>query len=120
LDGATDMNPLRTRILHAEPQNIRFRPKARIVWDNKIQLLGWDIPKTVSHGSRFEIRMYYKITGSIAGAWTILFHFDGQYGRAFGGDHPPIDGLCPTSMWQAGDYIVDTYSVVAGNPLTPR
>jgi hypothetical protein len=120
LDGATDVNPLRTRIQHAEPPNIATRAPARIVWENKIQLIGWDIPKRVSRGSRFEITMYYKISGSISGAWKILFHFDGQYGRAFGGDHQPIDNLCPTSMWQAGDYIVDTYSIVAGNPMTPK
>jgi hypothetical protein len=120
LDGATDVNPLRTRIQHAEPPNIQTRPNARIVWDNKIELIGWNIPKTVSKSSKFDVTMYYKITGTIAGSWSVLFHFDGQYGRAFNGDHPPIDNLCATSMWQAGDYIVDTYTVIAGNPMTPK
>ena len=40
-------------------------------------------------------------------------HFDGRAAR-FNGDHEPIDDRCPTSTWQPGDYIVDTYTVIAG------
>ncbi len=121
LDGATDKNPLRTMIVHTEPTQMQVRPKGRIVWENKIQLLGWDLPKTVPHGSRFDVTMYYKVLASVGTSWTTLFHFDSpQYGRAFNGDHPPIDGRCQTSTWQAGDYIVDTYTVTAGNATTPK
>jgi hypothetical protein len=121
LDGATDKNPLRTMIVHAEPAQIPIRPKGRIVWENKIQLLGWSIPKTVSHGDRFDVTMYYKVLAAVGTSWTTLFHFDSpQFGRLFNGDHPPIDGRCQTSTWQAGDYIVDTYTITAGNATSPK
>ncbi len=112
IDGAADRNPLAQSILHAEPKQIATRPKGRIVWDSKIQLLGWDIPKTVGRGERFEVKLYYKILASVGGAWTSLMHFDGAL--RFNGDHKPIDDRCPTSTWQPGDYIVDTYTVTAG------
>jgi len=121
LDGATDKNPLRTMIVHAEPAQIPIHPKGRIVWENKIQLLGWSIPKTVSHGDRFDVTMYYKVLAAVGTSWTTLFHFDSpQFGRLFNGDHPPIDGRCQTSTWQAGDYIVDTYTITAGNATSPK
>ena len=112
IDGATDKNPLATSILHTEPTQIATRPKGRVVWDAKIQLLGWDIPKTVGKGDRFEVKLYYKILAPVGGAWTSLMHFDGAI--RFNGDHKPIDDRCPTSTWQPGDYIVDTYTVTAG------
>jgi hypothetical protein len=118
LDGATDKNPLATEILHAEPKDIATRPKAKIVFDSRIQLLGWDIPKSVSRGSRFEIKVYYKVLQSVSGNWKALFHFDGPL--RFNGDHEPINGRCQTATWQANDYIVDTYTVIAGGTTFPK
>jgi hypothetical protein len=121
LDGTTDKNPLSKMIVHAQPTGIRFKPKGRVVWENKIELLGWDIPPTVSRSSRFTITTYYKILGSVGQSYTALYHFDSnQFGRAFNGDHPPIDGKCATSTWQAGDYIIDTNTIWAGNATTPK
>ncbi|MEO6777794.1 MAG: hypothetical protein ABI467_33040 [Kofleriaceae bacterium] len=111
VDGTTDKNPLGKLILHAPPAQIATRPKARIVLDNRIELLGWDIPKVVHAGARFDVRMYYKILQPVGGSWTVLFHFTGP--TYFNGDHLPIDNKCPTSTWQPGDYIVDTHTVTA-------
>ena len=116
IDGTSDKNPLRDKILHEEPKQIRFRPKpgTRIVWDNRIELLGWDIPPVVDRGSKFQVKMYYKVLQPIGGAWHVLFHFDGSL--RFNGDHMPIDDRCSMALWSAGDYIVDTTTVMAGGP----
>ena len=111
VDGTTDKNPLGKLILHTEPKQIATRPKAKIVLDNRIEILGWDIPKHVHTGERFEVRMYYKILQPVGGTWTVLFHFTGP--TYFNGDHLPIDNKCPTSTWQPGDYIIDTHTVTA-------
>jgi hypothetical protein len=112
VDGTTDKNPLRSAILHEEPKQITTRPKGRIVYDNKIELLGWDMPKRVNRGDKFTVRMYYKILQPVGGNWRVLFHFDGAL--RFNGDHEPIKGRCQTSTWQPGDFIVDSYTVTAG------
>ncbi|HUJ60154.1 MAG TPA: hypothetical protein VLX92_16725, partial [Kofleriaceae bacterium] len=115
VDGTTDKNPLATRILHAEPKNIPYRPKGRVVWDNQIELLGWDMPKSVGRGAKFQVTMYYHVLQHVGSNWSnVLFHFDGAL--RFNGDHPPIDGRCATTVWQKDDYIVDTTTVVAGGP----
>jgi hypothetical protein len=118
VDGASDKNPLRLTILHDEPKHIPYRPKGKVVWESSIQLLGWDIPRSVSRGSKFEVKTYYKILQPVGGSWTVLFHFDGPL--RFNGDHPPIDGRCTTAQWSAGDYIVDTHTVVAGGGAFPE
>jgi hypothetical protein len=114
VDGTTDKNPLRTAIVHEEPKDIRTRPKGKVVWDGRIQLLGWDLPRTVRRGTRFEVTLYYKILSSVGGTWKSLVHFDGPAGRAGNADHDPIGGRCPTSTWQPGDYIIDRFSASAG------
>ncbi|MCX5744428.1 MAG: glycosyltransferase family 39 protein, partial [Proteobacteria bacterium] len=120
VDGATDRNPLAETILHAEPKAelIPQRPKAKVVWDNKIQLLGWNIPKSVPRGTKFDVTLYYKILAPVGGAWTSLMHFDGP--TRFNGDHKPINDRCPTSTWQPGDYIIDTFTVTAGGATFPK
>ena len=117
VDGTTDKNPLRELILHEPPPNIPNRPKGRIVWDNRIELLGWDIPKRVHRGQKFDVTLYYKILQPVAGNWTVIMHFDPH---RFSGDHKPIGDRCPTSTWQPGDYIVDRTTVVAGNAAHPQ
>ena len=120
VDGTTDKNPLRTAIVHDEPRDIPQRPKGRVVFDGRIQLLGWDIPRTVSRGARFDVTLYYKILQPVGGTWKTLMHFDGAAGRAGIGDHDPISGRCPTSTWQLGDYIIDRFTTSAGGGAYPR
>ncbi len=117
VDGTTDKNPLATAILHAEPTQLGAKPKGRVTWDNKIQLIGWDVPKTMSRGSKVKVTLYYKILQPVGGAWKGLMHFDGPL--RFNGDHEPINGRCPTSTWQPGDFIVDTVTVTAGGGAFP-
>ncbi|HEY0477463.1 MAG TPA: hypothetical protein VGD37_08050 [Kofleriaceae bacterium] len=123
VDGTTDKNPLRTAILHDEPKAIASRPKATVAWgDNqtsRIQLLGWDLPRTVPRGARFDITLYYKVLQPVGGSWKTLVHFDGPAGRAGNGDHDPIGGRCPTSTWQLGDYIIDRFTASAGGGAFP-
>ncbi|MBA3819955.1 MAG: hypothetical protein H0X17_13760, partial [Deltaproteobacteria bacterium] len=112
VDGTTDKNPLASMIAHQEPAQIRHRPKGRVVWDNRIELLGWDLPAKLGRGERFEVTVYYKILQPVGGNWTAIMHFDGAI--RFSGDHKPIKDRCPTSTWQLGDYIIDRHTVVAG------
>ncbi|HLL21648.1 MAG TPA: hypothetical protein VK427_05940, partial [Kofleriaceae bacterium] len=112
LTGTSDKNPLREMIVHEEPEQIAKRPKGRVVWDNRIELLGWSMPASVARGTKFEVTLYYKILQPVGGNWTAIMHFDGAV--RFSGDHKPIQDRCPTSTWQPGDYIIDKVNVVAG------
>jgi hypothetical protein len=120
VDGATDKNPLSNVIVHAEPRLIPNRPKGRVVFDNKIELLGWDLPARVGAGERFEITVYYKILQPVGASWKSLVHFDGNAGRAGNADHEPIGGRCPTSTWQPGDFIIDRFNGSVGSGAYPR
>jgi hypothetical protein len=119
LGGAADKNPLARAIQRTEPTDIKSRPSARVVWDNKIELVGWTLPDKVRRGDAFQATLYFKILGNVPGSWKIFAHFDGG-GLRFQGDHDPIGGRCATSYWQTGDYIVDTFTVEAGDVTFQR
>jgi hypothetical protein len=116
--GAPDHNPLVGAMSQREPAPIRTRPEGRIVFDDKIELLGWDLPRAAALGDRFEVTLYFKVLAPVGATWKILAHFDGA--TRFQGDHPPIDDRCPTSSWQAGDYVIDRFTVTAGRRGSPR
>jgi 4-amino-4-deoxy-L-arabinose transferase-like glycosyltransferase len=119
VDGTTDKNPLRRMILHAPPAQISQRPKARVVFDSRVELMGWDMPTRVGRGHKFDVTVYYKVLQPVGGAWQVLMHFDGPAGRAGNGDHFPIENKCQTSTWQPGDYIVDHFTVQGLAPAFP-
>lgn len=112
-DGGADHNPLATTVLRTEPPGIGARPKSPIVFDEKIELVGWTIPKQAAFGSTIQVTLYFKVRDAVGGSWKIFEHFDGM-GQRFQGDHDPISGRCATSYWQKGDYIVDETTVETG------
>ena len=115
---AADLNPLATMIAHKEPAGITTRPKGKVMFDNRIELIGWDIPASVRRGGDLDVVLYYKVHQTVAGNWKSLMHFDGKL--RFNGDHPPIQDRCPTSTWQPGDYIIDRHTLTAGSKSFPR
>lgn len=117
-NGSADRNPLARAVLRREPSGIAHRPSAPIVYDNKIELIGWDLPAPLSRGSTITVKLYFKVLAPIAGAYKVFLHIDGA-GLRMNGDHEPINGRCATSFWKPGDYIVDEFSLVAGGPTFP-
>nr|MBP9088652.1 hypothetical protein [Kofleriaceae bacterium] len=116
--GASDHNPLATAVLRTEPTNIANRPLGKIVYDNRIEIIGWNIPPVVNRGTTFTVTLFYKVLQTIPGSYKVFFHIDGS-GLRFNGDHEPIGGRCATSYWKVGDYIADTFRIEAGGATFP-
>jgi len=116
VDGTSDKNPLREMILHARPTDMPATAPGPMVWENKIQLIGWSIPPHAARGERVEMTLYYQVNTAVGNTWKTIVHVDGHdgQGRAAGGDHDAINGVCPTSTWMKGDFIVDKFSFVVG------
>ena len=115
--GRSDKNPLATAIVREPPPGIEQVPYA--TYDDQIELVGVKMPASVKRNSDFEVTLTYRVKAAVNGSWQVFVHFD-KGALRFNGDHWPIRQRCQTSMWQAGDYVIDKFSVNAGDPSFPR
>ena len=119
----TDRNPLRKYVLSKEPKPKKLvRDKQGKVikpnFENRVQLLGYDVDDPVTRGGKFTLKLYFKVLGSMPSQYKIFVHFD-QPASRFHGDHKPLGGKFPTEYWMPGDYIVDPHDVEIPIITTP-
>lgn len=98
-----DKNPLRKLVLKSAPKP---KHRANVIWENKVQLIGYDVPDRISRGGSFTIKLYFKVLKRMPANYDIFMHIDKPASRIHG-DHKPLDGKYPTQYWLPGDYIVD-------------
>ncbi len=112
MQDALDRNPLSRYIVREKPKNIK-KP-LDINFDDKLQLIGIDMPEVTERGDYFDVKLYYKVLAPIRRNFQVFMHFDGS-GVRFQGDHWPVKKRCGTNHWQTGDYVIDEFSVEAGS-----
>jgi len=83
-----------------------FTRAPQIVWDRKIELVGWSVPPTATVGALFELTLIYRTLQPLDRDWTIFAHFDSP-DRRLNADHDPGIGWCPSSRWRTDETIVD-------------
>lgn len=111
----TDLNPLRRLVLDKEPHP-QHALKAR--FEDRLELLGYDLPDELSRGGDFTIRLYFKVLQPVGGSYKVFLHFDGA-GTRWNGDHVPLDGKFPTQYWSQGYYIIDEHHMSTSRMAQP-
>ena len=101
----TDLNPLRRFVSTTAP--VPQHPLA-INFDDKLQLIGYDLPAEVKRGEDVKVRLHFKVVAPVGGSFKVFLHFDGP-GARVNGDHVPLDGRFPTQFWTVGTYVTDEY-----------
>lgn len=97
-------------LVHAEP----FTPAhpLSVVFDNQIELVGYDeLPAKQKTGQDLHLTLYFKALKNISKDWQIFVHAERDKQFRLLGDHVPAEGQYPTSRWQEGQYIKDSYSL---------
>jgi hypothetical protein len=114
--GENDLNPLR-RLVSETPPN----PKTPIsvTFEDKLQLVGYDLPTEVAHGADVPVKLYFKVLAPLGAAYKIFIHFDGP-GSRINGDHVPLDGRFPTQFWSPGTYVTDEYTLKPERATEPQ
>ncbi len=119
LGGARDKNPLATMMTRTPPPWLKQQgEKDYATWENQVKLVGVRMPQKVVRGETFTVTLVFKVIAPIGGSWQIFAHFD-QGSSRFQGDHWPLRERCATSYWKVGDYVIDTFTVEAGNASFP-
>jgi hypothetical protein len=79
-----------------------------------VGVVGADLPDgALSRGARLAIRFYFECKGEMERDWQIFVHIDARGGGArLHGDHFPVGGKYPTTLWQTGDFVADDWSMI--------
>jgi RNA polymerase sigma factor (sigma-70 family) len=91
------------------PLDPPHKPASPIVWDDRIELVGWDLPAHARVGEPIEVTLVFRVQAPIAHAWAVFAHFEGSAHR-HNADHSPVGDTCPTPTWKPGDLLVDRFS----------
>lgn len=106
--GEKDLNPLRRFVSQRQPSPLQH--PVDINFGDKVHLIGWDAPPSISPHQDFKLRLYFKVTAPLAGSYRIFVHIDGG-GTRINGDHVPLDGKFPTQYWVPGTFITDEHTI---------
>jgi hypothetical protein len=109
LPDEADKNPLRRMV---SPSSSPPKPQLPLhaIFDDRIELIGYDLPPEVGRGDDLVVRAYYKVLAPLPGSYRIFLHFDGM-GTRWNGDHVPLDGKFATNFWSPGSYITDEHRI---------
>ncbi len=120
--GDKDENPLSAILLSAPPHPQR---PLDANMDDKLQVIGVDIVDergklvdTIAAGRTYHLKTYYKVLAAITTEWEGFIHIDG-YHRRHNGDHKPMNGKYPMSLWLPGDLLVDDHEFKLEPNFTP-
>jgi hypothetical protein len=120
--GQKNANPLSRIVLSATP-----RPQRRIEanLDDKLEVLGIDITdergrlvEAIAPGRTYHLKTYYRVLAPVTTEWEAFIHIDG-YHRRHNGDHKPMEGKYPMSLWLPGDLLMDDYEFKLEPNFTP-
>jgi 4-amino-4-deoxy-L-arabinose transferase-like glycosyltransferase len=105
-------NPLSSMVLTSPPH---FWRKIDANMDDKLEVLGIDLVDerghlvdAVSPGKPYHLKTYYRVLAPVGTEWEAFIHIDG-YHRRHNGDHKPLNGKYPMSLWLPGDLILDDH-----------
>lgn len=83
-------------------------------FSDKIELAGWELkPSQARPGESVSVSFYYRCLALMDRDWQIFIHGDGSSGGShrLHIDHYPVGGLYPTTEWQVGEIVRDTFEV---------
>ncbi len=92
-------------------------PQHKLVVDmeNKLEVLGYDVTDqngklvdSIGPGRKYRMRTYYRVLAPVTTEWEAFIHIDGFH-RRHNGDHKPLDGKYPFSLWLKDDLVMDDY-----------
>ncbi len=115
-------SPLASILLDAPP-NPQRRLDANM--DDKLEVIGFDLDDDRGHpvdavnpGRSYHMKTYYRVLAPVTSEWEAFIHIDG-YHRRHNGDHKPMNGKYPMSLWLPGDLLVDDHEFKLEPNFTP-
>ncbi len=77
-----------------------------------VRLLGYDLTGEARPGGELRLTLHWQVEHPTEVSYKVFVHLIGSDGRpAAQGDAFPMQGKYPTTAWQPGEYLLDTYTL---------
>ena len=88
--------------------------------DNAVLLLGYDAPLQLAPGQTFTVTLHWQALAELSTDYKIFVHVFAPGGALVAQhDGQPVNWTYPTTMWRAGDFILDRHPLTL-SPDLPR
>ncbi len=96
-------------------------PLANLHFGDSIALIGFDLPtSTLSPGQILSFALHWQALTTIPQNYTVFTHLLDAAGKLkVQQDNPPQQGRYPTSWWDPGEIVIDSYSLALPPDLAP-
>ncbi len=92
----------------------------RANFGDAIVLLGHDAPSQIAPGATFTVTLYWQALTQMTTDYKVFVHIFAPGGELVAQhDGQPVNWTYPTTVWQAGDFILDRHSLALDSEL-PR
>jgi 4-amino-4-deoxy-L-arabinose transferase-like glycosyltransferase len=121
--GEKNENPLSSMVLSVPPPHPWRKIDANM--EDKLEVLSVDLlddrghlVDAVSPGRTYHLKTYYRVLAPVTSEWEAFIHIDGFH-RRHNGDHKPMNGKYPMSLWLPGDLLADDHEFKLEPNFTP-
>jgi hypothetical protein len=92
-----------------------------VALDDGVALLGYDLPsRSVAPGETITLTLHWEAQAAPSADYQVFVHLLGAGPEPVAqGDGPPLEGDYPTSVWAAGEVIVDPHAIVLPADVPP-
>ncbi len=101
-------------------------PGAIAAWKHGIELVGYELPPAPHYaGDTLNITLHYQTQAQVPINYTAFVHLLGPENPATGSplwtqqDSEPCQSFYPTSVWEPGEIVIDTYSLTLPAEMPP-
>jgi hypothetical protein len=115
-----DLGPL--RVLRSSPLDPSQTPNPlRAQLGEGIELLGYALePAALRPGEDLQVVLYWRARAEVKASYTVFVHLiDAAEAKAGQHDGQPMEGLHPTTNWQAGEVVEDGHSIAIAPDASP-
>jgi hypothetical protein len=107
--------------LKADRQELTATHELDVAFADGILLQGYDLnPEAPNPGDPLALTLFWRATETPSQDYTIFVHLvDSSGDQVAVADSPPVNGDYPTTLWQAGEQILDEHTMLLPADLPP-
>lgn len=111
----------RVKLVPSRMSSYQIANPVEFTLGDKVALIGYELePNSIQAGQIINLTLYWKALATLDQDYTVFVHLVDAQGQIWGQkDNQPVKGEYPTSLWEPGEIIRDTYPLTLDPTIPP-